>query len=79
MRSIALSLWYAPVVAWLLLVSAWAKRATFLWAVLPPIALLLFEKLALRHAILQRLLGYRLQDGREAAFDRTRLEHRSAA
>jgi ABC-2 type transport system permease protein len=28
-------LWFAPVYAWLLLVSAWARRAPFLWAVLP--------------------------------------------
>ena len=28
-------LWYAPIYAWLLLVSAWARRAPFLWAVLP--------------------------------------------
>ena len=29
------ALWEAPVFAWLLLVSSWAKRATFLWAVRP--------------------------------------------
>jgi ABC-2 type transport system permease protein len=28
-------LWPAPVYCWLLLVSGWARRATFLWAVLP--------------------------------------------
>jgi ABC-2 type transport system permease protein len=31
-------LWYAPLYAWLLLVSAWARRMPFLWAVLPPLA-----------------------------------------
>jgi ABC-2 type transport system permease protein len=25
-------LWHAPIYCWLLLVSAWARRATFLWA-----------------------------------------------
>src|SRR5205823_9810456 len=35
---IALSLWHAPIYGWLLLVSGWARRATFLWAVLPLIA-----------------------------------------
>ena len=39
-------LWYAPVYGWLLLVSAWARRSTFLWAVLPPLAVCLVEKLA---------------------------------
>ena len=29
-------LWYAPIYGWLLLVSAWAPRAPFIWAVLPP-------------------------------------------
>ena len=28
-------LWYAPIYAWLLLVSAWARRAAVLWAALP--------------------------------------------
>src|SRR5438067_1168463 len=31
---IALALWHAPIYGWLLLVSGWARRATFLWAVL---------------------------------------------
>src|SRR5438477_11123864 len=32
---IALALWHAPIYGWLLLVSGWARRATFLWAVIP--------------------------------------------
>jgi ABC-2 type transport system permease protein len=40
---IVISLWYAPLYAWLLLVSAWARRTTFLWAVLPPLAIALVE------------------------------------
>src|SRR5437763_4932216 len=39
-------LWHAPVYAWLLLVSAWAKRAAFLWAVLPLMLVVMFEKIA---------------------------------
>jgi len=38
-------LWYAPIYAWLLLVSAWARRAAFLWAVLPPLAICFAEKI----------------------------------
>lgn len=32
---ITCALWYAPFIAFLVLVSAWAKRAVFLWSVLP--------------------------------------------
>src|SRR5438270_7985340 len=37
-------LWYAPLYGWLLLVSAWASRAPFLWAVLPPFVICGLEK-----------------------------------
>jgi ABC-2 type transport system permease protein len=33
------TLWPAPIYCWMLLVSAWARRAPFLWAVLPPVAI----------------------------------------
>ena len=39
-------LMYAPVYGWLLLVSAWAKRAPFLWAILPPVAIGAVERIA---------------------------------
>lgn len=39
-------LWYAPLYGWLLLVSAWARRAPFLWAALPPLAVTAVEKIA---------------------------------
>ena len=32
---VTIVLWQAPIYGWLLLVSGWARRATFLWAVLP--------------------------------------------
>src|SRR5690349_21306210 len=38
-------LWGAPIYGWLLLVSAWARRAALLWAVLPPLAIGTIEKL----------------------------------
>ena len=38
-------LWSAPIYGWLLLVSAWARRAALLWAVLPPLAIGALEKL----------------------------------
>lgn len=38
-------LWYAPFYGWLLMVSAWAARAPFLWATLPPIAVGVAERI----------------------------------
>ena len=38
-------LWCSPVYGWLMLVSAWARRAAFLWAVLPPLAIGALERL----------------------------------
>jgi ABC-2 type transport system permease protein len=60
---IVLSLWHAPVYAWLLLVSAWARRATFLWAVLPLLAIAAFERIAFRTShfgsfLSDRLIGF---------------------
>lgn len=37
---------WAPLYAWLLLVSGWAPRAPFLWAVLPPVAIGIAERIA---------------------------------
>jgi ABC-2 type transport system permease protein len=36
-------IWYLPVAAWLMLISAWAKRAVMLWSILPPLALVWAE------------------------------------
>ena len=38
------AIWYLPVVAYLLVVSSWARRAVMLWSLLPPIALILAER-----------------------------------
>ena len=43
---VTITLWHAPMYGYLLALSAWAKRGPFLWAVIPPIALSVFEKLA---------------------------------
>jgi ABC-2 type transport system permease protein len=65
---VAAALWYAPVYAWLLLVSAWAKRSTFLWAILPPVAVLMFERVAFGTNYFGDMLRYRLGYGMTAAF-----------
>jgi ABC-2 type transport system permease protein len=63
-----LSVWYAPIWAWLILVSGWARRVTFLWAVLPPLGLCVLEKIAFHSWNLGSLLGRRLFGGYDAAF-----------
>jgi ABC-2 type transport system permease protein len=54
-----ITLWYAPIYAWLLLISAWARRTTFLWAVLPPLAIALVEFLAFHTSLFGLLLRER--------------------
>ncbi len=53
-------LWYAPVYTWLLLISAWARRAALLWATLPLLAIGFFEKIVLRTDYFFVWLKYRL-------------------
>ena len=57
---VTMTLWYAPIWGWFLLVSAWAKRTPFLWAFLPPLALVVVERIAFDTDYVARLLGYRL-------------------
>jgi ABC-2 type transport system permease protein len=52
-------LWYAPLYAWLLLVSAWAPRAPFMWAFLPPFVIWGVERLAFNTSYFLSLLQYR--------------------
>jgi ABC-2 type transport system permease protein len=76
-------LWYAPVVAYLMLASAWAPKGPVLWAVLPPVALSVLELVLLRTTHVEgfftdrlfglyRLLGSRDQ-GAESGSDAIRL------
>ena len=53
------ALWYAPIYGWLLLVSAWARRAPFLWAALPLLAIGVVEKIAFNTSHFAAMLGYR--------------------
>ena len=41
------AIWYLPVAGWLLVVSAWAKRAVILWSILPPLAVIVVERVFL--------------------------------
>jgi ABC-2 type transport system permease protein len=52
-------LWYAPFAAYLLVVSAWARRSPFLWATVPVVLAPLLERMAFGTAYLWKLLAYR--------------------
>ena len=57
---VALALWHAPIYGWLLLVSGWARRATFLWAVLPLIAIDIFERITFGTSYFGSFMKHRL-------------------
>jgi ABC-2 type transport system permease protein len=57
---VASALWYAPIYGWLLLVSSYARRATFLWAILPLFAICVVEKVAFNTIHFANLLRFRL-------------------
>jgi ABC-2 type transport system permease protein len=60
------SLYYSPIFAWLLLVSAWARRAPFLWASLPLLAIGVVEKIAFNTTYFADMLMNRIAGGSEA-------------
>jgi ABC-2 type transport system permease protein len=53
-------LWYAPIGAYLLMVSAWARRNVILWATVPPLLVMVVERIAFHTHYIAQLLGYRL-------------------
>ncbi len=61
-------LWFAPIYGWLLLISAWVKRAPFLWAILPPLAIAAVEKMAFNSTYFLLLVQYRFIGAMKAGF-----------
>lgn len=60
-------LWAAPLFGWILLVSAWAPRAPFVWAFLPPVAIVYLEEIAFNTRHFLDYLQYRFAgNGMEA-------------
>ncbi len=53
-------LWYLPIIAWLLLASAWARRAVILWAALPPILAMIVEEIVFDTSYVAQLLRHRI-------------------
>jgi ABC-2 type transport system permease protein len=74
---VAIALWHLPIYGWLLLVSGWARRATFLWAVLPLLAIGILEKIAFNTSYFASMLKHRLLGFAPGAFDFN--PHHSAA
>ena len=66
--AIAQLLWYAPSIAYLLLVSAWSKRAPFLWAFMPIFAAGLLEKFAFNTGYVTAFLRDRIAGVGNLAF-----------
>src|ERR1017187_5830177 len=54
------ALWPAPIYCWLLLVSGWPRRATFLWAALPVVAIAGVEQIAFHTWHFAAMVGSRL-------------------
>jgi hypothetical protein len=66
---VAIALWHTPIYGWLLLVSGWARRATFLWATLPLLAIGMFEKITFNTSHFASMLKDRLLGFAPNAFD----------
>jgi ABC-2 type transport system permease protein len=63
------ALWFAPLYAWILFVSAWARRMPVAWVVLPPLVVGMAEHIAIRASLVGRLLRWRLMGAMGRAFD----------
>ena len=65
---VAIALWHAPIYGWALLVSGWARRATFLWAVVPFLAIGFFEKITFGTSYFASMMKDRLMGFAPKAF-----------
>jgi ABC-2 type transport system permease protein len=65
---VVLALWHAPIYGWLLLISSWARRAVFLWAVLPLVAVGVLERIAFNTSYFPSMVNRRLVGFRTEAF-----------
>lgn len=62
------ALWHAPIFGWLMLVSAWARRAALLWAFFPVIAAGIVEYLVFGSDFVRSAASYRVVGGFGEAF-----------
>jgi ABC-2 type transport system permease protein len=52
-------LWYLPLAGYLLLISVWVRKNAFLWALLPPVGLLIIEQMLTHSNFVAEFLGAR--------------------
>lgn len=70
-RAWLLSVWVAvggmlvclPFITWTMLASAWARKAPFLWATVPPVAIITVENMAYDHSYLAEWVANHLANG----------------
>src|SRR5213593_4726476 len=65
---VAIALWHAPIYGWALFVSGWVRRATFLWAILPLLAISFFEKITFNTSHFASMLKDRVMGFAPEAF-----------
>jgi len=63
------ALWYLPIAGWLMLVSAWAKRAVMLWAILPPLVAYIVERVFFGTHVIGHVIAVRLAGLQNVAFN----------
>ena len=66
---VVLTLWHVPTYSWMLLVSGWARRAAFLWAILPWIAIMFFERITFGTYYFYSFIKYRFGFPAATAFN----------
>ena len=66
---IVIALWHAPIYGWALLISGIARQATFLWGVMPFIAISIFEKITFNTSYFFSMVKNRLLGAGDTAFD----------
>ncbi|MGH9870021.1 MAG: ABC transporter permease [Candidatus Polarisedimenticolia bacterium] len=62
------TLWFAPIYAWVLLISAWARRTPVLWVALPLIVISVAERMAFNTSSFLSLIRYRVTGAMTEAF-----------
>src|SRR6266511_830658 len=65
---VAIALWHAPIYGWALLIAGWARRATFICAVLPFFAIAFFERITFGSSHFAAMLKDRLMGFAPEAF-----------
>ena len=65
---VASALWFAPIYAWFTLISAWARRSPFLWAILPAFVIAVVEKITMNSMFFLYFLRYRFVGMMDEAF-----------